>query len=238
VYFAEFDGLCSADIYPIDFSNSHIISRFAYHVMLGEAFYKSAVAASMRSGIPKVNRDDLASIEIPVPPSDEQQRIVAVLDAWDQAIEQTERLIVAKRRYRVSRIKSVLSLQNSKEALSKVVTVNMGQSPSSIDYNDSGNGLPLVQGAGDFDEWGLRPTGWTTSAPKSAGAGSIIMSVRAPVGLWLQILMPMPSSFSPVLFATAQAGRDCHKEHLSKPLGQTSLMILNWLGRVLRPDQP
>jgi type I restriction enzyme, S subunit len=97
VYFADFDGLCSADIYPIDFSNSQITPKFAYHVMLGEGFYKSAVAASMRSGIPKVNRDDLASIEVCVPPLEQQKRIVAVLDAWDQAIEQTERLIAAKR---------------------------------------------------------------------------------------------------------------------------------------------
>jgi type I restriction enzyme S subunit len=66
--------------------------------MLGEAFYKSAVAASMRSGIPKVNRDDLASIEIPVPPLEQQKRVVAVLDAWDQAVGQTERLIAAKRK--------------------------------------------------------------------------------------------------------------------------------------------
>jgi type I restriction enzyme S subunit len=98
VYFAEFDGLCSADIYPIEFDTSVVLPKFAYYSLLGERFYKAAVAASMRSGIPKVNRDDLAAIEIALPPLFEQKRIVAVLDAWDQAIDQTERLIAAKRR--------------------------------------------------------------------------------------------------------------------------------------------
>jgi type I restriction enzyme, S subunit len=36
-------------------------------------------------------------VEIAVPLVQEQQRIVAVLDAWDQAIDQTERLIAAKK---------------------------------------------------------------------------------------------------------------------------------------------
>jgi hypothetical protein len=37
-------------------------------------------------------------IEIALPPLPEQRRIVAVLDAWDRAIDQTERLTAAKRR--------------------------------------------------------------------------------------------------------------------------------------------
>ncbi len=36
--------------------------------------------------------------EFDIPPLPEQRRIVAVLDAWDRAIDQTERLIAAKRR--------------------------------------------------------------------------------------------------------------------------------------------
>jgi type I restriction enzyme S subunit len=42
--------------------------------------------------------DDFAEIPLAPPPVDQQQRIVAVLDTWDRAIDQTERLIAAKRR--------------------------------------------------------------------------------------------------------------------------------------------
>lgn len=42
--------------------------------------------------------DDFSQIPASPPPLSEQQRIAAILDAWDRAIDQTERLIAAKRR--------------------------------------------------------------------------------------------------------------------------------------------
>ncbi|WP_316224944.1 MULTISPECIES: restriction endonuclease subunit S [unclassified Bradyrhizobium] len=113
-YFAEIDGLCSADIYPIEFSRELVNPKFTYYTLLGERFFKAAVSASMRSGIPKVNRDDLSIIEIALPPLAEQQRIVAVLDAWEQAIGQSERLIAAKqRRFDAARVRLIEVCQSS-----------------------------------------------------------------------------------------------------------------------------
>lgn len=51
--------------------------------------------SSAKSGL---NLETIRSFDFPLPPKDEQRRIVAVLDAWDRAIDQTERLITAKRR--------------------------------------------------------------------------------------------------------------------------------------------
>jgi type I restriction enzyme S subunit len=181
---AEADGIVSP-AYVVLAPKPGMDSSFAYHWFKSTRMIYLFWAYSHGLTEDRLRLYFDAFSEIPAsPPSHEQQmRISKVLDAWDQAINQTERLIVTKRQQRMSRIKSILIAQETKKALSKVVAVNMGQSPSSVDYNGSGNGLALVQGAGDFDEWGLRPTVWTTSAPKSAGVGSIIMSVRAPVGL-------------------------------------------------------
>lgn len=44
-----------------------------------------------------LNQSDFSELPIVVPPLDQQRRIVALLDAWDRAIDQTERLIAAKR---------------------------------------------------------------------------------------------------------------------------------------------
>mgnify|MGYP002672542980 CR=1 FL=1 len=66
--------------------------------------------------------------------------------------------------------------------LEDIVDVTMGQSPKSEYYNTEGNGVPFLQGNRTFGF--KRPTfdTYTTLVTKSAKAGDIIMSVRAPVG--------------------------------------------------------
>src|SRR5690554_3779659 len=67
--------------------------------------------------------------------------------------------------------------------LGEVAEVTAGQSPPGKYYNDVGEGLPFYQGKKDF---GYRllgpPTKWTSVTTKTAEAGDILMSVRAPVG--------------------------------------------------------
>lgn len=66
--------------------------------------------------------------------------------------------------------------------LEEIVDVTMGQSPKSEYYNIEGKGYPFLQGNRTF---GFKyPTfdTYTTVMTKSAKAGDVIMSVRAPVG--------------------------------------------------------
>ena len=66
--------------------------------------------------------------------------------------------------------------------LEDIVEVTMGQSPKSQYYNTEGEGTPFLQGNRTFGF--KRPTfdTYTTLVTKSAKAGDVIMSVRAPVG--------------------------------------------------------
>ena len=69
-----------------------------------------------------------------------------------------------------------------KYKLKQIAEVTMGQSPKSEYYNNEGKGYPFLQGNRTF---GLKyPTfdTYTTVMTKSAKAGDVIMSVRAPVG--------------------------------------------------------
>lgn len=60
--------------------------------------------------------------------------------------------------------------------------VVMGQSPSSTYYNQIENGTPFMQGRKTFgDKYPTLDT-WTTKLTKLATKGSVLMSVRAPVG--------------------------------------------------------
>ena len=58
----------------------------------------------------------------------------------------------------------------------------MGQSPDSASYNTDRIGLPLVQGNADMNNGITTPTKYTSSPTKICDVGSIILSVRAPVG--------------------------------------------------------
>ncbi len=58
----------------------------------------------------------------------------------------------------------------------------MGQSPASADCNVDGHGRPFLQGCAEFGVRHPSPVQFCSSAPKIAPPGSVLMSVRAPVG--------------------------------------------------------
>jgi type I restriction enzyme S subunit len=66
--------------------------------------------------------------------------------------------------------------------LSNIATINMGQSPPSNSYNDTGKGLPLFQGKAEFGSIHPTPIKWCTEPTKIAQKNDILMSVRTPVG--------------------------------------------------------
>ena len=58
----------------------------------------------------------------------------------------------------------------------------MGQSPNSIDCNSNGNGIPFLQGNADFNSKHPHPVSWCKKPAKIAPKGSVLISVRAPIG--------------------------------------------------------
>ena len=66
--------------------------------------------------------------------------------------------------------------------LGDVCNIIMGQSPPSAAYNDEGLGMPFLQGKAEFTELSPIPTKYCTTQLRVAPKGSVLMSVRAPVG--------------------------------------------------------
>lgn len=95
VCIAPFDGLCSADMYPIDTDN---ISKFVVYTILSNDFNQQvAMITENRVKMPKINQKELSKI-IVVLPADrmEQQEIV---DYLDDECGKIDALIAKKQQY-------------------------------------------------------------------------------------------------------------------------------------------
>lgn len=120
-------GLCSADMYPIKVKEDILLKEYLYHYMLSPTFVKQATLVSFRTGLPKINRDDLNNVIIKFPVSkNEQFRIVTILNDFSNAIETTERLIAAKERYFDGLLQKLLSYLNSKQPEISLQSITIG----------------------------------------------------------------------------------------------------------------
>jgi type I restriction enzyme S subunit len=66
--------------------------------------------------------------------------------------------------------------------LGDVADLTMGQSPPSSTYNTVGKGIPFLQGKAEFGEIYPKPAKWCSAPLRTAKRGSVLVSVRAPVG--------------------------------------------------------
>lgn len=95
VCIAPFDGLCSADMYPIDTDN---ISKFVVYTILSNDFNQQvAMITENRVKMPKINQKELSKIIVVLPTNRmEQQEIVDYLDGECGKIDA---LIAKKQQY-------------------------------------------------------------------------------------------------------------------------------------------
>lgn len=99
VFLASSAGLCSADMYPLR-CRENLLPEFLLEILLSPHFTHFATAASVRTGIPKINRRELSQYKFPLPPLKEQKRIMSVLNLIkseaDRLIKHHNRLHILK----------------------------------------------------------------------------------------------------------------------------------------------
>ncbi len=176
-------------VYP-DFLTYYLLAPQQQYGLLGMA--NGATVAH-------VNLPVIRELEITLPPIEIQRRIANILSAYDDLIENNQKQIklleeAAQRLYKEwfvdlrfpghENIKIVDGVPEGwkKTALSDIADVVMGQSPKSEFYNQIGEGLPFHQGVGSYGTRFVKDETYSTSFTRIAKAGSILFSVRAPVG--------------------------------------------------------
>lgn len=79
-----------------DALDPRFLSALSHSIYFQQTCFHSSVGVHVEKLVFRL--EDWLDWEFDIPPLPEQRRIVAVLDAWDRAIDQTERLSAAKRR--------------------------------------------------------------------------------------------------------------------------------------------
>lgn len=92
----NFQGICSADIYPLLPRKNLMMRDYLFYLLLTSTFTKFAIKGSARAGMPKVNREHLFAFKFSLPPLQEQKAIVAKLDTLSVETKKLEAIYKQK----------------------------------------------------------------------------------------------------------------------------------------------
>lgn len=191
--------LCRTGCIKIEPPEERLRSKFLFY-FLGlrqsvEWLERNAVGTTMLN----LNTKILGGLKVPLLPPREQDKIVDILSAYDdliennrrrmQLLEQAARLLYREWFVRLRfpghehvRITDGVPEGWERKKLCEVADITMGQSPQSVYYNGDGTGLPFHQGVTNFGvRFPLHQT-YCTVENRLAEPGDILFSVRAPVG--------------------------------------------------------
>lgn len=106
------DCLCSADMYPMR-PVRHLNSRFLLSLLLSSQFTAWSVLEADRVAMPKINRETLNELRLPVPPPGEQEAIADFLDREtakiDQMVAKVDTMIERLQEYRTALITAAVT---------------------------------------------------------------------------------------------------------------------------------
>lgn len=98
---ANFTGVCSGDIYVLESQDENVLlPELLPFICQTDAFFEHAVGTSAGSLSPRTNWTSLAGFEFALPPMEEQNRLISLLDAWHETLDGTFEAIAKAHRMR------------------------------------------------------------------------------------------------------------------------------------------
>jgi type I restriction enzyme S subunit len=162
---ANFDGICSSDIYIFESKDPNVLlPELVPFILQSEGFYEYAVKTSAGSLSPRTNWSHLANYEFPLPPVDEQRRIADLLWAADDVISSYQELLEKQLELQFILLSDMLSAKhwNKKgnttrfgqipdhwgiQKISEIAQVEYGISESVASNTDPSIGWSILTGA-------------------------------------------------------------------------------------------
>lgn len=151
----------------------------------------------LQGGQGNLSGEIVKNLDIILPESQEQRHIGKIFTNLEKFINREEQKIQKLQQFRQAMLTKLFPREGAAEPelrfagfsgpwerkkLGDVVEVIMGQSPDGDTYSTIPCGHILVQGNADLENGWVKPRIWTTQVTKTATAGDLIMSVRAPAG--------------------------------------------------------
>jgi len=183
VVIAPFSGITSNTTFAIKANENNIDKKLLPFIMMSEGFTENSIKNSKGSVNPYINWKDIAKYEFLLPPKEQQAKLAELLWAMDEVIERRLFDLDKQKILFLSYSQSIFAegegVYTELKDLGKLI---MGQSPLGSTYNDEGDGMPFLQGNAEFGKVSPSHIKFTTAPNKIVKKGTILISVRAPVG--------------------------------------------------------
>ena len=87
IWFADFDGGCSNDVIVFKSNEDNLIPKFLYYQLSKDEFFDFMMSGANGTKMPRGNRKAIPTFKLLLPPHQTQKRIVDILSAYDDLIE-------------------------------------------------------------------------------------------------------------------------------------------------------
>lgn len=212
IWFATKNGGCSNDVLVIkNKDEKELDKKYLYYTLLQDNFFDYVTATSKGTKMPRGDKSAIMNYGIMLPPLNEQKAIANILSTLDEKIETNNQINekleeMAQALFKHWFVDFEFPNENGKpykssggemvdselgmipkgwevDKLSSIAEIVMGQSPKSDTYNTDKIGLPLLNGATDFQNKNLNPSKYTSDPKKVGEKGDFVFGVRATIGL-------------------------------------------------------
>ena len=175
VAMAEFEGVCSGDIYVFESKDPEVLlPGLLPFICQSEGFYNYAVNTSAGSLSPRTNWSHLAGYEFALAPTNEQRRVANLLLAMEDVIEKSRGLVGSITKLKASiRMKYFDCENNQKVSLKNLCEpkgIQIGPFGSQLHASDYvPNGVPVIMPANMTDDV-IDENGIATITPQMANS--------------------------------------------------------------------
>lgn len=137
---ADFDAICSGDIYVFETANpQRLLPELLPFLCQTEAFFEYAVGTSAGSLSPRTNWSSLAEYEFALPPLEEQRRMALLLLAATKNVEASRNLVGAANTTRIAAREALIDRTSfPARTVGSLCEMQNGRPFSSSEYGKSG----------------------------------------------------------------------------------------------------
>ena len=189
-YYDKMDGELVYAGFLIKFSLDplKINPKFMKYYVLSEEYKGWVNSMCTGSTRPNINAKMYGNMELTLPSRKQQDFLVNILDKFDKKIEINKR--INKNLFELSNViysDFIKSMDNNEQChyieLKELGNIVMGQSPKGESYNYDNIGLPLINGAADYENGYLKAQKYTSDPKKTCNKNDLIFCIRATIGL-------------------------------------------------------